>query len=107
MRCKMSSAAASEPRARNDSAAALKISHASFFFPQPDINLGQLDPHGHVFRVHFEDLLEKPHGLIKIAALHEVFGDLQVLGAGVVEQTLLRVEFRQLQRSIHARLRAW
>jgi hypothetical protein len=29
----MSSAAASEPRERNDSATALKISHASFFFP--------------------------------------------------------------------------
>src|SRR5208282_774273 len=38
------------------------------------------------------------------ANLHEVFGDLQVLGAGVVEQPLLGVQFRQFQRSIHARL---
>jgi hypothetical protein len=29
---------------------------------------------------------------------------LQVLGAGIVEQPLLGVEFRQFQRSIHARL---
>ena len=104
MRFRMSSAAASDPRARNASAAALKISHASFFLSQPDVDLGQLDPHRHIFRIHFEDLLEKPHRLIKIAILHEVFGDLQILRAGVVEQALLRVEFRQFQRSIHARL---
>ena len=73
-------------------------------FSQPDINLGQLDPHGHIFRVHFEHLPEKAHRLFELAILHEVFGDLQVLGAGVVEQPLLGVEFRQFQRCIHARL---
>ena len=56
-----------------------------FLFSQPDINLGKLDPHGHIFRVHFEDLLEKAHGLVEVAILHEVFGDLQILGAGVIE----------------------
>ncbi len=68
-----------------------------FLFSQPDINLGEFDPHRHIFRVHFEDLLEKAHGLVEVAILHEVFGDLQVLGAGVVEQPLLGVEFRQFQ----------
>jgi hypothetical protein len=42
--------------------------------------------------------------LFQVAHLHEVFGDLQVLGAGVVEQPLLSVQLRQFQRSIHARL---
>ena len=59
-----------------------------FLLSQPDINLGQFDPHGHIFRVHFEDLLEKPYRLLQIAVLHEVFGDLQILGARVVEQAL-------------------
>jgi hypothetical protein len=75
-----------------------------FLFSQPDINLGQLHPHGHVFRVHFEDLLEEPHRLFEVAILHEIFGDLQILRARVVEQPLLGVEFRQFQRCIHARL---
>ena len=75
-----------------------------FFLSQPDIDLGQLHPHGHIFRVHFEDLLEKPHRLFQVAILHEVFGDLQVLGASVVEQALLGIELRQFQRCIHAGL---
>src|SRR3979411_2317171 len=29
-----------------------------FLFSQPDINIGEFDPHGHIFRVHFEHLLE-------------------------------------------------
>ena len=74
-----------------------------FLFAEPDIDLGKFHAHGHVFRVHFEDLLEKAHGLFKVAILHEVFGDLQVLGAGVVEQPLLGVELGQFQRRIHAR----
>ena len=36
-------------------------------FSQPDINLGKFDPHGHIFRVHFKDLLEKPHRLLQVA----------------------------------------
>ena len=75
-----------------------------FLFSEPDIDLGELDPHGHIFRVHFEDLLEQAYRLVEVAILHEVFGDLQILGAGVVEQPLLGVEFRQFQRSIHARM---
>ena len=75
-----------------------------FLLSQADVNLGKLDPHGYIFRVHFEDLLEKPHCLVEVATLQEVFGDMQVLGAGVVEQPLLGVEFRQFQRSIRARL---
>ena len=75
-----------------------------FLFSQPYINLGQLHPHRHVFRVHFEDLLEKPYRLFQVAILHEIFGDLQILSARVVKQPLLRVEFRQFQRYIQARL---
>ena len=75
-----------------------------FLFVQPDVDFGEFDAHGHIFRVHFEDLLEKAHGLLQVAILHETFGDLHVLGAGVVEQPLLGVKFRQLEGRLHARL---
>ena len=74
------------------------------FLAQPDVNLGELDPHSDVFRVHLQDLLEKPYRLLEVAVLHEVFSDLQVLRARVVEETLLGIEFRQFQRTVHARM---
>ena len=73
-------------------------------FAQLDVNLGEFDPHRHVLRVHFKNLLEQAHRLLQVPALHEFFGHLQILRPGIIEEALLGVEFRQLQRSIHARL---
>ena len=64
-----------------------------FLFSEADVDFGELDAHGHIFRVHFEDLLEKANGLVEVAVFHKIFGDLEILGAGVVEQALLSVEF--------------
>ena len=42
--------------------------------------------------------------MFQVAILHEVFRDLQVLCAGIIEQALLGVQLCQFQRRIHARL---
>ena len=75
-----------------------------FLFAQFDVNLGEFDPHRHVFRVHFKNLLEQAHCLLHVPTLHEFFGNLQILRPRIIEEALLGVELRQLQRSIHARL---
>ncbi len=42
--------------------------------------------------------------LLKFSGPQEFFGNLQVLGAGIIEQALLGVEFRELQNAFERRL---
>ena len=74
------------------------------FLSQPDVDFRQLDPHRGIFRIHFEDLLENTHRIIELAGLQEFFRHLQILGAGVVEKTLLGVKLGQLQHALERRL---
>ena len=69
------------------------------FLVQADVNFGQPGPHGDVFRIHFQRLLEDPYCLLQFTGAQEFFGDLQVLGPGIVEQSLLRVELSQPQHA--------
>ena len=57
-----------------------------------------------LFSIHLEDLLENADCVLEFSGFQEFFCDLQVLRAGVVEKTLLRVEFRQLQEAFKRRL---
>jgi hypothetical protein len=74
------------------------------FLSQADIDLGQADPHGGVFRIHFQNLLEDADGVFQCARFQEFFGHLQVLGARVVEESLLGIKLRQLQHALKRRL---
>src|SRR5580700_2429159 len=67
---------------------------------QADVDFRQADAHGGVFRIHFQNLLEDADRVFKFAGFQELFGDLQVLGAGVVEQSLLGVELGQFQHAL-------
>ena len=67
---------------------------------QADIDFRQANPHGAVFRIHLQNLLEDADRVLEFAGFQEFFGDLQVLGAGVVEQALLGVEFGQFQQAL-------
>ena len=67
---------------------------------QADINFRQADAHGGIFRIHFQNLLEDADGVIQFAGFQEFFRDLQVLGAGIVEESLLGVEFGQFQHAL-------
>ncbi len=71
---------------------------------QADINFRQADAHGRIFRIHFQNLLEDADGVVQFAGLQEFFRDLQVLGAGIVEESLLGVEFGQFQHALERRL---
>src|SRR5579862_7384673 len=91
------------PAARTSAAQALggcRINLPRFgFLSQPDVDLGQTNAHGDVFRVHLEDFLEDADGLLEFSGAQEFFGDLQILGAGVVEEALLRVQLRQFKNA--------
>src|SRR5208337_245112 len=71
---------------------------------QSDIHFRQADAHVGVFRIHFQNLLEDTDGVVEFIGLQEFFGHLQILGAGIVEESLLGVEFGQLQHALQRRL---
>ena len=48
---------------------------------------------------HLQSLLEDPDSLLELPGTEKLFRHLQILGAGVIEQALLRVEFRQPQHA--------
>src|SRR5208283_3175015 len=64
----------------------------------------QPHPHRGIFWIHLQDLLEDADGIIQFARLQKLFGDLQVLGAGIIEEPLLAVKFGQLQHALQRRL---
>ena len=70
------------------------------FLSHADVKFRQLDPHGRIFRIHFQDLLEDAHRILKLTRLCKFVRHLQILGAGVIEKALLRVKFRQLQHAL-------
>src|SRR5205823_7529212 len=73
------------------------------FLIKPDVNLGQPNPHGHVFRIHFQSLLENPNRLLQLSRTQEFFSYMQILSAGIVEQALLRVQLRQPKHPFQGR----
>ena len=104
MRCTISPAAPREPRDRKLSAAVAKMSQASLLLIEPNVDFRQAGAHGDIFRVHFQGLLENADGLFEFSGTKEFFRYLQVLRAGVVEQSLLGEEFRQAEHGIDRRL---
>ncbi len=74
------------------------------FLAEADVDFRQADPHGGIFRIHFQNFLEDADGVVELAGFQEFFCDLQVLGAGIVEEALLSVEFGQLQHALKRRL---
>ena len=74
------------------------------FLAQTDVDLGQTHAHGDVFRVHLKNFLEDADGLFEFSGAQEFFRHLQVLGARIVEQTLLGVKLGQLQNAFQRRL---
>src|SRR5579863_4285521 len=71
---------------------------------QADINLGQPRPHGDVFRIHFQCLLEDPYRLFELTLTQKFFRHLQVLRPRIIEKTLLRVELGQPKHALERRL---
>ena len=71
---------------------------------QPNIHFRQMNPHAAVFRIHLQDLLEDADRILEFAGLQELLRDLQILGTGVIEKTLLRVKFSEFQQALERRL---
>ncbi len=71
---------------------------------QANVDFRQANPHAAVFRIHLHNLLEDADRVIELTSFQEFFRDLQILGAGVIEQALLAVEFRELQQALERRL---
>ena len=74
------------------------------FLFEADVDFGQPGPHGDVFRIHFQSLLEDSHCLLQFAGTQKFFRYLQILRAGIVEKSLLGVEFGQSQHALQGRL---
>ena len=104
MRCRTSSAAVSDPLRAQAFGGGGENLPGFGLLAEANIDFRQLDPHGAVFRIHFQNLLEDADCVFEFAGFQEFFRDLQVLGAGVVEQALLGVEFGQLQQALEGRL---
>src|SRR5262249_9118148 len=71
---------------------------------QADIRLRKPKTHGYIFRVHLQRFLENSYRLLEFSGTQEFFRHLQVLCAGVIEQSLLGVELSQPQHAFERRL---
>src|SRR5579863_1251466 len=71
---------------------------------EADINLGQPCPHGNVFGIHFQSLLEDPYCLFQLTFTQKFFRHLQILSAGIIEKTLLGIKFGQPEHALQRRL---
>ena len=71
---------------------------------EPDVNFGQPGAHGHVFRVHFQRLLENPHRLFQFAGAQKFFRHLQILCPGIVKEALLGVKLSQAKHDLQGGL---
>ena len=70
------------------------------FLSQPDVNLGQARSHGCILRIHFQNFLENTDRLLQFAGTQKFFRDLQILGARIIEQALLGVQFGEFQNTL-------
>src|ERR1035438_714373 len=73
-------------------------------FSEADIDFRQADAHVGIFGIHFQNLLDNPDGVFQFTGFQKLIRNLQVLGAGVIEESLLGVKFGQLQHALERRL---